>query len=403
MHNELQQARQRTDELFAIVHPAAIYDRPIPERHRIIFYIGHLEAFDWNLLSPGGGLEAFEPALDRLFAFGIDPLDTGLPSDTPGDWPSLPVVLAYRDQVRARLDRALSSGIDPLLLNVAIEHRLMHAETLAYLFHQLPAERKTPPSPPERIVDAPPPDNDPVEVSEGTVRLGLRRAGNRFGWDNEFEAHDVRVPAFAIDRHKVTNAQFARFVEEGGYRDRSLWTAEDWAWLSRTGIWHPLFWVRRRGAWMYRSMFDEILLPPHWPVSVSHAEASAYCRWADAALPLEPQWQRAAEGCRWWAPERSDAWDPWPVSAVPSGRSAFGVEGMISNGWEWTSTPFHPFEGFEPFPFYRGYSADFFDGRHYVMKGGSVRTAGRLQRPSFRNWFQPHYPYVYAGFRCVRR
>jgi formylglycine-generating enzyme required for sulfatase activity len=76
---------------------------------------------------------------------------------------------------------------------------------------------------------------------------------------------------------------------------------------------------------------------------------------------------------------------------------------MIGNGWEWTSTLFDRFPGFEPFPFYRGYSADFFDGKHFVMKGGSARTAACMLRPSFRNWFQPHYQYVYAGFRCVNR
>jgi formylglycine-generating enzyme required for sulfatase activity len=91
------------------------------------------------------------------------------------------------------------------------------------------------------------------------------------------------------------------------------------------------------------------------------------------------------------------------VNAPSQAQSAFGAYGMVGNGWEWTSTHFEPFPGFEPFPFYRGYSADFFDGKHFVLKGGSARTAGCMLRPSFRNWFQPHYQYVYAGFRCVSR
>ncbi|HMD31903.1 MAG TPA: SUMF1/EgtB/PvdO family nonheme iron enzyme, partial [Candidatus Acidoferrales bacterium] len=94
-------------------------------------------------------------------------------------------------------------------------------------------------------------------------------------------------------------------------------------------------------------------------------------------------------------------WDPESVAAHPEGASAFGVRDLLGNGWEWTSTPFAPFAGFEPFPFYPGYSADFFDGRHFVMKGGSPRTAECLLRRPFRNWFQPRYPYVYATFRCV--
>jgi len=90
------------------------------------------------------------------------------------------------------------------------------------------------------------------------------------------------------------------------------------------------------------------------------------------------------------------------VDAHPGGQSAFGALGMLGNGWEWTRTPFEPFPGFTPFPFYPGYSADFFDGRHFVMKGASPRTAACMLRRSFRNWYQGHYGYIYAGFRCVQ-
>jgi formylglycine-generating enzyme required for sulfatase activity len=89
------------------------------------------------------------------------------------------------------------------------------------------------------------------------------------------------------------------------------------------------------------------------------------------------------------------------VGTHPAGASAFGVQDLVGNGWEWTQTEFAPFPGFKPMSFYPGYSANFFDGKHYVMKGGSPRTAACMLRPSFRNWFQPHYPYVYATFRCV--
>ncbi|HYA63667.1 MAG TPA: SUMF1/EgtB/PvdO family nonheme iron enzyme, partial [Candidatus Sulfotelmatobacter sp.] len=95
-------------------------------------------------------------------------------------------------------------------------------------------------------------------------------------------------------------------------------------------------------------------------------------------------------------------WDPVAAGSYPSGTSAFGVADLVGNGWEWTSTVFAPFPGFQAFPFYPGYSADFFDGKHFVIKGGSARTAGRLLRRTFRNWFQPHYPYVFAKFRCAR-
>src|SRR3954447_10524768 len=138
-------ARRRSDALFDIVRTAAMYDRPIPERHRIVFYLGHLEAFDWNLLHENVfGLKSFHPEFDRLFAFGIDPVGGGLPTDQPSDWPSLREVRNYVRRVREILDEKLEVLLDSpadsslefppsLLLNVAIEHRLMHAETLAYM------------------------------------------------------------------------------------------------------------------------------------------------------------------------------------------------------------------------------------------------------------------------------
>jgi formylglycine-generating enzyme required for sulfatase activity len=164
-------------------------------------------------------------------------------------------------------------------------------------------------------------------------------------------------------------------------------------------------------------MFDEVPLPQDWPVYVSHAEASAYARWAGLQLPSEAEFQRAAYatpqgteraypgGDQLPEPRRGNfdfqRWDPVPTGAYSSGLSAYGVADLLGNGWEWTRTVFAPFEGFRPSECYPGYSANFFDGKHFVMKGGSARTARCMLRRSFRNWFQPHYPYVYAGFRCV--
>ena len=418
-------ARRRSDALFEIVQADAMYDRPIPERHRIIFYVGHLEAFDWNLLHENVfGLRSFHPEFDRLFAFGIDPVGGGLPTDRPSDWPSLDRVREYVRKIRVSLDEKLLShtggqrdgfALDTLV-NVAIEHRLMHVETLAYMLHQLPLDRKIPQalSSPALISTI---AHSMIEIPAGAAQLGLRRGNGVFGWDNEFESHTTMVPAFEIDRYMVTNGQFLEFLQDGGYERGELWCNADWEWKRAGDISCPVFWREQDGAWLYRTMFDEIPLPLAWPVYVSHAEASAYARWAGKALPTEEQWQRAAYGSPdeakrlypWGnetpSPNRGnfefESWDPVPVNAHPHGSSAFGVEGMLGNGWEWTSTVFGPFSGFEPFPFYRGYSADFFDGKHFVMKGGSARTAACMLRPTFRNWFQPHYQYVYAGFRCV--
>jgi iron(II)-dependent oxidoreductase len=426
----LQDSSSRTDGLFDLVRLDSLYERPIPERHRIVFYLGHLEAFDWNLLRDRLlGLKSFHQEFDQLFAFGIDPVGDGMPSDKPADWPSLEEVRHYVGRVRRAIDVELEAALSAaqaggeqgfsasLLLNVAIEHRLMHAETLTYMLHQLPFERKAPrPRRPELVI--PPAEPSMIEIPAGQAGLGLARGGGAFGWDNEYEAHAVAVPAFAIDQYKVTNRQFSEFIAAGGYAHRTLWNDSDWNWRSGGNITLPAFWRREGERCYYRTMFEDLLLPLDWPVYVSHAEASAYARWAGKTLPTEAQWHRACYGTSdWseraypWGPEAPSArlgnfdfhsWDPSPVDAFPEGRSAFGVAGMLGNGWEWTSSVFQPFPGFLPFPFYPGYSANFFDGKHYVIKGGSARTGACMLRRSFRNWFQPHYQYVYAGFRCVK-
>jgi ergothioneine biosynthesis protein EgtB len=298
-----------------------------------------------------------------------------------------------------------------------LEHEAMHQETLLYMWHRLPLSQKTRPAayrPRQEGVLRP---VEWMDVPAGCVTLGVDREAISFGWDNELPASSARTSTFAIERDAVTNARFLEFAEEGGYRDERWWSPEDWRWVREQRIEHPLFWERDADRWLWRGMFDLLQLPLSWPVYVSHAEASAFARWNGARLPTEAEFQRAAygspEGERrypWGAePPSGDrgvfdfqSWDPQPVGSHPAGASAWGVEDLVGNGWQWTGTPFAPFPGFRPIASYPEYSSDFFDGEHFVMKGASPATAGELLRPTFRNWFRARYPYVYATFRCVR-
>ena len=379
--HQLNQAREHTDSLFGLVRPDSLYERPIPERHRILFYLGHVEAFDWNLLGRYAlDRRPFAPEFDQLFAFGIDPPAGQLPSDRAADWPHIAEVERYKQRTRDEIDELLDDVPDQLL-HVAIEHRLMHAETFAYILHNLPYGRKV-----GRTSDLPtlstprPVIPDMIDVPAGTARLGLD-SGAVFGWDNEFEAHSVDVPAFSIARYKVTNGEYLDFVREG----RSP----------------PFFWADRAGRWFYRGMFAEIPLPLECPVYVTHCEAEDYAKWRGKRLPSEAEFHRVAGGARIHANGNFDFrhWDPIPVAADDNGSA--GPSQMFGNGWEWTATVFAPFPGFQPFPFYRNYSEPFFDSQHYVLKGASPRTAACFLRPSFRNWFRPSYPYIYATFRLA--
>ena len=422
--------RARSRALFDLLAEEAYYSQPIELRHPIVFYDGHLPAFSFNtLIKKGLGERGIDARLEQLFARGIDPSeDGGAPRNTRGDWPSRAEVRAFAAEADRRVLEALEHATlerpgHPLLdrgeaVFAILEHEAMHQETLLYMWHRLPFAQKTaPPGYTPRAAGEVRPQ-EWIRVPGDRATLGVDRDAVPFAWDNERPARIEQVEGFDIDRHDVTNDAFMKFVEAGGYTDPRWWTAEDFAWAEREGRRYPLFWERHEDAWYWRGMFALIPLPPSWPVYVSFAEASAFARWRGGRLPTEAEFQRAAYGTRdgverpfpWGNAAPSPvhgvfdfhSWDPEPAGSHPEGRSAWGVDDLVGNGWEWTSTPFAPFAGFQAIPSYPEYSADFFDGQHFVMKGASPATARELLRPTFRNWFRPHYPYVYATFRCVR-
>ena len=425
--------RERSRRLFDLLAPEAYYSQPIALRHPIAFYEGHLSAFSFNtLIKRALGQHGIDERLERLFARGIDPDHVAASTGAP-QWPRRDEILAFVDEADRRvLDALRTAPIEqpghPLLdrgeaVYAILEHEAMHQETLLYMWHQLPYGQKRRPADGSTPAAGtapdvgPPPRAEAVDVPAGRATVGARRDDIPFGWDNEFDAITVHVPPFTIDRYNVTNAAFLEFVEAGGYRDPRWWNAEDLAWLHDEDIRHPRFWLQQDGRWHWRGMFSAFPLPPSWPVYVSHCEASAYARWRGRRLPTEAEFCRAAYGTPAgrerlypWGEDPPDVihghfdfsgWDPQAVGRHPAGRSAWGLDDLVGNGWEWTSTVFAPLPGFRPLPSYPEYSADFFDGRHFVMRGASSATARELLRPSFRNWFRPHYPYVYAAFRCV--
>ncbi|HET7695418.1 MAG TPA: SUMF1/EgtB/PvdO family nonheme iron enzyme [Vicinamibacterales bacterium] len=422
--------RARTETIFDLIAPDAYYSRPIALRNPIVFYEGHLPAFSViAFLRRGLGLPPVDARLERLFERGIDPdsAESAVPrSGASTVWPS-------RDEVRGfarACDTAILAAIDGMRstpeaiegLYTALEHEAMHQETLLYMWHRLPYELKRGRSGAGDRRDAAVVAHAPasVVIPAGPATLGADRRGVIFGWDNEFDQHTVAVEAFGVDVLPVTNGRFLEFMNDGGYSRRDLWSEEGWEWIQKEGVSHPAFWLPADPSllasrtsildprsstldqWHWRGMFSPVPLPAHAPVYVSHAEASAYARWKGRRLMTEPEWHRAAEGA---TPGHADfaGYDPVPAGSYPQTASRWGVHELIGNGWEWTSTVFAPFAGFTAMRSYPEYSADFFDGRHYVMKGASPATAIELTRPSFRNWFRGNYPYVYAKFRTVDR
>jgi ergothioneine biosynthesis protein EgtB len=425
----------RTDQIFDFLPSREWNSTPIVWRHPFIFYVGHLPAFSWNQLC-GAILKwpSFNPDFDDLFCRGIDPdVDTGechWHPAVPEEWPSPKETLAYRDQVRGALWEAIDAL--PLLssndvmaqhgrvFQLVLEHEYMHQETLTYMLQQLRPENKRHPDQFSRYSFARAPRSEPVSIPAGKARLGSRLSDAAFAWDNELEEMIFEVPAFTIDSLPVTNGEFLEFVAAGGYEAARYWRPEDWTWKNLERKSHPAVWTLRDQVWFYRAMFDTFPLDEvsSWPVYVSLAEARAYARWAGKRLPTEAEFHRAA----YYGPDGREtpypwghasptarhgnfdfsSWSPMPAGSRPAGTSRWGVMELVGNGWELTDTVFAPFPGFAPYiKSYPDYSRDFFDGKHFVLKGASWATPAELARPTFRNWYQAHYPYVFAKFRCV--
>ncbi len=264
-----------------------------------------------------------------------------------------------------------------------------------------------------------------VAVPGGTLMLGARPDEFPFVFDNEKWAHPVEVAPFRMANTPVTNGQFLEFVKDGGYQRDELWSVEGWQWRTRAGAEHPVYWqLEEDGAWSRRVFDTHVPLEEYLPViHVNWHEAQAYCAWAGRRLPTEAEWELAASGApveEGGSPEakRHYPWGDEPpkperanldwaargvidVRALPAGDSAFGLRQMLGNVWEWTSTTFGPYPGFEVDP-YKQYSEPWFH-THKVLRGGCWTTRSRLIRNTWRNFYTPDRRDVLAGFRTCTR
>ena len=417
---QVKDARARTLALIEGLDDAQLMGPRLSIVNPLRWEIGHAAYFHehWvvrqHLGEPPG-----RPDVDRLY----DSITIAHDDRWDLPLPTLPETLAY---MRGVLERECAHlAADPpdarrdYLVQYAVFHEDMHTEAFTYT-------RQTLGYPPPAIGAAPDPAwqagrlAGDAEVPGGVFRLGAR-AGDGFCFDNEKWAHPVEVAPFRIARAAVSNAEYAAFVDDGGYRRRELWGDEGWRWRAGAGLVHPVYWRRGTTGWELRR-FDrwEPLAPHAAVIHVSWHEARAYCRWADRRLPTEIEWEvaaagePAAEGHALAPRKRRYPWGDTPptparanldggalgtldVGALPAGDSAFGCRQMIGNVWEWTDTVFGPYPGFTP-DMYRDYSQPLF-GTTRVLRGGCWATRGRLIRNTWRNYYGPERNDVFAGFR----
>ena len=392
----------------------------------IVWDLGHIAGFEelWLLRNLDGAVGFGEmPGVYNPFEHPRRERGA-LPLPSLGE--ALAVLADVRDRVLARLASFEPAPDDPLsrdgyVYRMVAQHEAQHVETILQALQikggapYSPVERR-PVSSPRKAMFA---RGAMVRVPACVVSIGTD--DRTAAYDNERPRHDVAVASFDIDVAPVTNGEYLEFMKAGGYARDEWWSDAGRAWLAEAraaGIVAPKYWFLKGADWWTRSMDRQLPVDLTHPViHVCYYEAEAYASWAGKRLPTEFEWEAAAT----WDPAsgRARAY-PWgeqppssslanvdqlafgtaPVGAYPRNVSPVGCYGMIGDVWEWTSSDFAPYPGYETFP-YREYSQIFFGPEYKVLRGGSWATRPLVARTTFRNWDYPIRRQIFSGFRCA--
>jgi iron(II)-dependent oxidoreductase len=416
---QLREVRHRTGRLTEDLSSAELMGPYREIVNPVLWEVGHIAWFHeyWTLRHAAGAAPLIERG-DTLWDSSNVAHKTRWHLDLPdraGTW-------CYMADVLRRQQDLLGKGIDGparYFYDLSIRHEDMHVEALAYM-RQTSSNAQ-----PDGLGAARHPRAGGLAgdaaVPGGTWRLGST-ADEGFVFDNEKWAHEVELAPFRIGRAAVSNAEFAAFIEAGGYARREFWSEAGWAWRDSRRAERPVYWQGKQdGVWTMRRYCELEPLAPHAPVVfVTWFEAEAWCRWAMRRLPTEAEWEAAAvgvpsdDGARLGSARRRWPWGdgrpsprhanldftfdaPIDVGTLEEGDSAFGCRQMVGNVWEWTASDFLPFGGFSADP-YKDYSQPWF-GTRKVLRGGCWATSARIARPAYRNFFTPDRNDVFAGFR----
>jgi len=423
---ELLEARNRTFLLLSPLSDEELRLQHDPLMSPILWDLGHIAHFEelWLTRNLDGPIEFVE--MPGLFNPFEHPRSERGSLPLPGIIHCQEIMAEIRDRVLQRLARVELDSSSPLLRDgyvyrMVLQHEYQHNETILQTLQlkrgrpYSPAARFSLPSAPQGTLQTG--RGNMARFPGGPVVIGTH--DRSAAYDNERGQHRVHLAPFWIDVNPVTNGDFEAFIAAGGYSTREYWSDAGWAWVEESGAGAPKYWTWADQSWVTRSM-DEAgpIVPSHPVCHVCYYEAEAFARFAGKRLPTELEWEAAAS----WDPEtgtkRTFPWGEEPASknlanvdqlsfgTAPVGSygrnvSPIGCYGMIGDVWEWTSSDFQPYPGFESFP-YKEYSEAFFGSEYKVLRGGSWATRPGAIRNTFRNWDYPIRRQIFSGFRCAR-
>jgi gamma-glutamyl hercynylcysteine S-oxide synthase len=354
----LGEARQATSALVAHLNDAELECVHSPIMSPLVWDLAHIAAYeDLWLAHRLAGLPLLRSELAELYDAFETPRSRRGAVRLLGASEARDYMWAVRERVLAALpDVGVGDGI---LSELVLRHELQHTETMRQtlaLAGLLPLGEPTL----RRLAG----EEGWLGFAAGAFTMGAGPDG--FAYDNERPRHVARTGAFAIARRPATNASWLRFSEGGGYERREWWSDEGWAWKEQYDITHRPSVADGRAGWLD--------LPA---CGVCWFEADAFARAHGARLPSEAEWERAA-----------------------TSEQGAKLEG-VGQVWEWTSTHFDGYPGFQAHP-YREYSEVFFGEDYLVLRGGSWATHPRVASLTFRNWDYPLRRQIFAGVRLAR-
>ena len=389
--------RERTLALVENLSAEDLTPQSMPDASPGKWHLGHTTwFFEVMLLQPELQIPALRPGWHTLLNSYYQALGERHPRPQRGllTRPSLAQVLDYRHEVESRvLDLLASGSASPralTMLELGLHHEQQHQELLVTDIKHLlfqnplrPAWRNLPAPRCEAAASL-----DWIEwAAAGAVEIG--HDGRGFAFDNEGPRHRVWLEPFAMATRPVSNGEYLAFIDDGGYREPRLWLSDGWDALQREGWQAPLYWEQDDGHWRQFTVAGMRDIDPAEPVChISHYEADAYARWADARLPGEAEWETLASA------QPLGAADPERLH--PAAGSDFGEV------WEWSASAYAAYPGFRPPPGAEGeYNGKFMSGQ-MVLRGASCATAPGHARPTYRNFFHPQARWQFSGLRLAR-
>lgn len=357
----------------------------MPDASPVKWHLAHTSWFfeTFILEAHEPGFIAFDPAFRVLFNSYYNGVGEKFARPQRGllTRPGLARVLAYRANVDERMARLFAAGLGAeaaSLVELGLQHEQQHQELILTDCLHLLAQN---PLYPVYDDEAPQPAMAPgamewVAFPESLVRIGHQEGG--FCFDNELPRHRVFLEPFAVADRLVTNGEYLRFIEDGGYTQPGLWLSAGWDFVRANGLSHPFYWRPGAEGWRAFGLRGLEALQPDAPVlHLSYFEAAAYAQWAGARLPTEAEWEAAA-------------------LHRPDLPQLFGA------AWQWTSSAYAPYPGFQAAAGAVGEYNGKFMVNQYVLRGSSLATPPGHARVSYRNFFPTEARWQFTGLRLAR-